>query len=138
MTLLALTACSAAPPVPTSDQFFLPRHGGALGASGDAGSDRLEGVPALGDGCLLLRADDGERYLPLWPEDTHLGMINSMPAIVADDMQLLMEVGDINPNDRVELLGSEVTEERATELVGPMPERCAIGRYWVVGDVPRP
>lgn len=132
ITLLPLAACGAAPPAPTADTFFFPRHAGALGAAGAA---RVEGAAVMGDGCLLLQTEDGQRYLPLWPQNTQLGMINSLPAILAADRQLLIEVGDIDPNDRVELTGSEVPEERATELVGTVPERCAVGRYWVVGDV---
>ncbi len=132
LALLALTACGATPPAPTADTFYFPRHGGALG-DGDAAL--VEGIAVMGDGCLLLQAADGTRYLPLWPEDTRLGKINSLPAILAADGELLVEVGDIEPNDRVELAGSEVPQERATELVGAVPERCAVGRYWVVGDV---
>jgi hypothetical protein len=132
ITLLALAACGAAAPAPTTDSFFFPRHAGALGAAGAA---RVEGVAVMGDGCLLLQAEDGQRYLPLWPQDTRLGMINSLPAILAADSELLVEVGDIDPNDRVELSGNEVAEESATELVGTVPERCAADRYWIVGDV---
>jgi hypothetical protein len=126
-----LAACGAAPE-PTADPFFFPRQTGAAGAADAA---RLEGVAVMGDGCLLLQATDGDLYLPLWPQDTQLGMINSLPAILAADSELLVEVGDIDPNDRVELTGSEVPKERATELVGTVPERCAVGRYWAVGDV---
>jgi hypothetical protein len=95
----------------------------------------VEGIAVMAEGCLLHQAADGTRYLPLWPQDTRLGKINDLPAILGPNRDLLVEVGDIDPNDRVELAGSEVPRERATELVGAVPERCAVGRYWVVSDV---
>lgn len=130
--LVALTACGASPPAATPDAFFFPRHGGALGTGDGA---MVQGIAVMGDGCLLLQAEDGTRYLPLWPQDTQLGMINSLPAVLAADRRLLLEVGDIDPDDLFRLTGTEVSEARAAELVGTVPERCAIGRYWMVSDV---
>lgn len=130
--ILTVPACGAPSPAPTADGFFFPRHGGSLG-EGDAAL--LEGIPVMEADCLLLQAADLTRYLPLWPADTRRGMINSQPAILAADTELLVEVGDIVRNERVELAGSEVPHERLGELVGPVPDRCAVGRYWVVSDV---
>ena len=132
VVLLALASCETVAPSASAPEFFFPRHAGTLG-TGDAAL--VEGIAVMEDGCLLLQTADGTRYLPLWPQDMHLGKINDLPAVLGPNRDLLAEVGDINPTDRVELGGSEVPRARATELVGAIPERCAVGRYWVVGDV---
>ncbi len=109
--LLAVTSCGVTSPTATAPEFYFPRHGGTLGGGDTA---LLEGIAVMGDGCLLLQTADGTRYLPLWPQNTRLGKINNLPAILGPDQELLVEVGDIDPNDRVELAGSAVPRDQPT------------------------
>jgi hypothetical protein len=127
-----LVACSATAPTSSQAAFYFPRHAEPLG-NGDHAV--IEGVARLDDGCLSIVAADGAAYLPLWPADTELGMINSLPAIMSADGELLVEVGDIDPNDRVGLAGFETSQATAEELVGEIPERCQGDRFWVVENV---
>ncbi len=126
---LVLAACGGGPA--PDDEPYVPRHAAPFGI-GDAAL--LQGTAVYEDGCLFIVAGDGTRYLPLWPVDALLGMINSEPAILGPDGELLVESGDAFV-DIVELGGSEATAERAAEILGDIPERCANDRFWVVGDV---
>jgi hypothetical protein len=125
--VLVLNACSGEIPTATEPASFFPRHGSPLGA-GDAAL--LEGRITYVDGCLWVVAADGTRYLALWPADTTAGMINSLPAILGPDTELLIETGFV-----AQLAGSETDRPTAEGLVGPIPDRCAGDAFWVVGDV---
>jgi hypothetical protein len=129
VTLLA--GCSATPS-PTSAGFFFPQHGSPLGVGGQA---LVAGIIRLQGRCLVLFADDGTTYLPIWPADVQAGALNSLPAVFSPGRELLVEVGDIDPNDRSELAGSEVAVGQAVELIGPIPDSCATDRLWAVSDV---
>ena len=123
--LVALLAACAAPPASEpSDGLFYPRHGSPYGQGEMAG---LEGMLAFRDGCLLIDTADGASVLPIWPSDTMPGVINSLPVILMEDSLLLTETGE--PRN---FGGSEVDHAGAAELAGPIPERCAAGRYWLV------
>jgi hypothetical protein len=133
---VATVGCaSAAPPArtdpPIDPAWQFPQHAGTIG-TGDAAL--LAGTAAFQDGCLWIVAGDGSLHLPLWPADTRLGMLNSLPAVLGPDGALLVELGDVAV-DRVELGGSAVSREEATELAGAIPDRCEADGYWVVGDV---
>ena len=130
LATLTLVGCGA-DTAPSEATFFFPRHGSPLGGGDEA---LLEGVAVYGDGCLWIETEDGTRYLPLWPADTQLGMINRQPAILGPDRELLVESGDAFV-DVARLGGSEATAEMVAELVGAIPERCAADRFWAVGDV---
>jgi hypothetical protein len=129
--LLLAAGCATEAPEPTPPDVFFPRHGSPLGA-GDAAL--LEGLPEYADGCLWVVAPNGARYLPIWPADTELGMLNSQPAVFGPERMLIYEVGDAFA-DTVGLGGSETSAETARELVGEIPERCAADGFWVVSDV---
>ena len=128
---LALVGCAVELPAPEPVEFFFPQHGSPLG-TGDAAL--LEGEAVFDDGCLWIQTSDGARFLPLWPADVQLGMINSQPAVMAPNGALLVESGDAI-RDVSQLGGSEASAEVARELVGDIPERCATDGFWVVGDV---
>jgi len=128
-----LTGCSAAPAA-TSAGFFFPQHNSPLG-EGDMAL--LEGVIRLEGSCLVLTADDGTTWLPIWPADVTVGRLNDLPTVVSPDGVLLVEVGDINPDDRSQLGGSEVQPDN-TELIGSIPDTCSAERYWAVTDVLNP
>jgi hypothetical protein len=128
---LVLIGCGAEPPAPEPVELFFPQHDSPLG-TGDAAL--LEGEAVFDDGCLWIQASDGMRFLPLWPADVQLGMIDSQPAVMAPSGGLLVEVGDAF-RDVSRLGGSEASAEVARELVGEIPERCATDGFWVVADV---
>lgn len=125
----SLAGCASevvAPTVPSASLYF-PMHGTALG-TGDAAA--LEGELVVEDDCLWIETGTGERVLPLWPSDVRLGMVESRPAILGPDLEVLLETGS-----RSSLGGSETDLERARELTGPIPEECASGSFWVVSTV---
>ncbi len=131
IALAVLAGCATEPPEPTAPGVFFPRHGSPLGV-GDAAL--LEGVARFEDGCLWVETAAGERVLPLWPADTHLGRLNSQPAVFGPGNTLLFEVGDI-ADDVYGIGGSMTTPEIARDLVGEIPEPCAAGSFWVVSEV---
>ena len=131
--LVALAGCAAAPAA-TGPGFFLPQHNSPFG-EGDMAL--LEGVIRLEGSCLILTADDGTTWLPIWPADVTVGRLNDLPTVVSPDGVLLVEVGDINPDDRSQLGGSEVQSDN-TELIGSIPDTCSAERYWAVTDVLNP
>ena len=130
LATLVLAGC-AADVSPTDESLFFARHGSPFGAPSSA---LLEGVAVYDDGCLWIQAADGTRYLPLWPANAQLGMINQEPAILGPDGELLVESGDAFI-DVMKFGGSEASVEKAEELVGGIPQRCTVGRFWVVADV---
>lgn len=130
IVMLALAGC-AGDVSPTDESFFFARHGSPFGVPSSA---VLEGVAVYDDGCLWIQAADGARYLPLWPANAQLGMINREPAILGADGSLLVESGDAFI-DVMQFGGSEASLETAEELVGSIPQRCTAGRFWVVADV---
>ena len=128
--LAILAGCGpAVPSAPPSEALsFFPHHASPLG-TGDAAL--LQGIPTFEDGCLWIEAADGTRYLALWPRDVIAGMIGGQPAILTSEQELLVETGS-----EAQLGGSEAADRTtAEELVGPIPEPCAGGAFWVVGDV---
>jgi hypothetical protein len=133
---LALVAGCTAPPSPeTPAGFFFPRHDSPLG-EGDAAL--LEGVVRMPGSCLLIVAEDGTVWLPIWPSDVVIGRLNSQPAVMAPDgVSMLLEVGDAFPDDVYQLGGSEV-DPSDQELIGPVPDTCEFDRYWAVSDVLNP
>jgi hypothetical protein len=124
--LLALAGCAAEAPTPSEPQIFFPRHASPAG-TGDAAL--LEGRVGFADGCLFVEVADGSRYLVLWPSDTTLGRINSLPAVMGPP-DYPVEIGE-----NLRLGGSEADRATAEELVGPIPERCALDGYWAVSTV---
>jgi hypothetical protein len=125
-----LGACATAPPASESPEgLFFPRHDAPYGEGDLAG---LEGVVAFRDGCLWIDANSGERFLPIWPANTSPGVINSLPVVLVEDAQLLLETGEVR-----NFAGSQVDAARAEELAGPIPEPCASESFWAVTQVDR-
>jgi len=125
-----LGACAIAPPASDApDGLFFPRHDAPYGEGDMAG---LEGVLAFREGCLWIDAGSGERFLPIWPANTLPGVINSLPVVLVDDAQLVLETGEVR-----NFAGSEVDPARAQELAGPIPEPCASESFWAVTQVDR-
>ena len=125
-----LGACAIAPPASEAPNgLFFPRHEARYG-EGDMAA--LEGVLAFREGCLWIDADSGERLLPIWPANTSPGVINSLPVVLVDDAQLVLETGEVR-----NFAGSAIDAARAQELAGPIPEPCASDSFWAVTQVDR-
>lgn len=92
----------------------------------------LAGVLAFRDGCLWIDSADGATFLPIWPGDTMPGVINSLPVILMEDSDLVVETGEARLFG-----GSQVDAGRAAEIAGPIPEACAAEAYWLVTQVDR-
>lgn len=130
LSVVVLGGCASSAPVPSSDGdgLFFPRHGSPLSV-GDAAL--LEGELAFADGCLVVHAADGTRFLPLWPSDTEPGVINAQPVVLGPGSELLAETG-IN----IRVGGGRVADRAAAEeLVGAIPEQCAADAFWGVSTV---
>jgi len=131
---LFITAGCTAAPSPSNIGFFFPQHNTPLGEGDQA---LLEGVVRLPGSCIVLVTDDGTTWLPIWPADVTVGRLNDLPTVVAQEGTLLVEVGDINPDDRYQLAGSEVAPDNI-EIIGPLPDTCESDRFWAVTDVLKP
>lgn len=139
VVLAVLSGCSQEPPSSFSDagperstsvegQFF-PQHQQTPETGLPTGElhGRLEQV----DGCLWLIADDGTRYLGLWPADFTSEAIED--AVTVHGRGFTATVGD-----RLLVSGGEYSEsdiETVERLIGEaVPPDCLGSRYWLVGE----
>lgn len=88
-----------------------------------------KGKVTLRGGCVGLEGG----VLPtvvLWPPNTQFDVFDGALRVVVEGMPF-------NEGDAIALGGGEVSHQRATDLVGPIPVACQRDKYLLAADVAR-
>lgn len=124
--LLIVTACNDNSVATSSPALFFPQQ---RNPQPDFMSALLIGELVVVDSCIRIHDNDGNNYLPIWPQGFSLQIKKNIVQIVDETGQVVAQVGD-----KLEVSGGEMPAEHITEYSAqPIPSDCP-GPYWIVGN----